>query len=187
VKDIEATFSSANVLLLLNYSPAVHLCGLCFSFIFSASDVLLLLPPDFTRRQPIKTRHAAVMGGGPPQSDRFARDPLTFRTATKADLDGITRVVQAGFPDDPGCNYKFPYRHEHPEDFWKWTRLEYEEYLDQPEKFSVNVVTAPVTQLDGTVIDEPIAIGVWDIAVETKSTGGGTISFPSIIKQFSHV
>jgi len=119
------------------------------------------------------------MGGGPDQPSLSARAPLTLRSATKADLDPITRVVQAGFPDDPGCNYKFPYRHEYPEDFWKWTRLEYEEYLDQPEKFAVNVVTAPVTAFGGVVFQEPIAIGVWDVAVETKSTGGGKRPFSS--------
>lgn len=99
-----------------------------------------------------------------------------MRPATKADLDAITEVARAGFPDDPGCNYKFPYRDEYPKDFWKWTRLEYEEYLNQPGKFAVLVVTTPVARADG-ISNDTIAIGVWDIAVETKSTGGG-ISLP---------
>jgi hypothetical protein len=83
----------------------------------------------------------------------------------------------AGFPDDPGCNYKFPYRNQYPDDFWYWTRLEYEEYLDQPAKFASLVVTAPVTRDDGDEVSHvPIAVGIWDIAVETKSIGGGTSS-----------
>ncbi|KAK7414081.1 hypothetical protein QQX98_007024 [Neonectria punicea] len=98
-------------------------------------------------------------------------DTLAIRPANKADLNAITWIIKHGFPDDPGCTYKFPYRDESPEDFWKWTRLEYEEYLDQPEKFATLVVTAPVTS-DGQVVHQPISVGVWDVAVETKSKGG---------------
>jgi len=100
-------------------------------------------------------------------------EPLAIRPATKADLDGITRVVEAGSQDDPSCHYKYPFRASYPDDFWKWTRLEYEEYLNQPEKYASLVVTAPVSGTDGKVDDKIIAIGVWDLAVETKSTGGG--------------
>lgn len=102
------------------------------------------------------------MGGGP------AETRLAMRPATKADLDAITEVLKAGFPDDPGCDYKFPKRDQYPDDFWKWTRREYESYLDQPEKFATFVVTAT----ENGLLDEPIAIGVWDIAVETKAKGG---------------
>ncbi|KAF4470351.1 gnat family [Fusarium albosuccineum] len=111
------------------------------------------------------------MGGGP-DSVPPVHEPLSIRWATKADLDAITWVVQYGFPDDPGCTYKFPRRDEFPEDFWKWTRLEYDEYLDQPEKFATLVVTAPVPSDTGAVVDRPISIGVWDVAPETKATGG---------------
>jgi hypothetical protein len=103
---------------------------------------------------------------------------LSLRPATKADLDAIASVVKAGFPDDPGCDYKFPYRNDFPDDFWKWTRLEYEEYLNQPEKFAVLVVTTPITNAEGAVIDTVIAIGVWDLAVLQKSKGGGSCSPP---------
>jgi len=108
------------------------------------------------------------MGGGPVEPRR----PLAMRQATKADLDAIVRIVKDGFPDDPGCDYKFPNRDQYPEDFEKWTRLEYGGYIDQPEKFASFVVTATENDL----VDEPIAIGVWDIAVGTKSKGGGTLA-----------
>jgi len=114
--------------------------------------------------------------------------PFALRPATKADLDAITGVVRAGFPDDPGCNYKFPYRDEFPDDFWKWTRLQYEEYLDQPEKFAVLVATTTPAEVaalkpdDGRRINENlkplvIALAVWDMAVQIKPTGGGNLSF----------
>ena len=103
-------------------------------------------------------------------------DNLTLRTATKADLDGLTRVAQAGFPDDPEWNYRFPHRKEFPEDNWKWTRREYEEYLDQPEKYAVLVVTLKAAvEIDGKVESKLAALAVWDISVLTESTGGGKV------------
>lgn len=97
---------------------------------------------------------------------------LILRKATKADLDDITRVAQAGFPDDPEFNYRFPHRDKWPEDSWKWTRREYEGYIEQPEKFAVLVVTASVAT-NGKAADRPIALAVWDLAVLTEPTGGG--------------
>ncbi|KAF2810817.1 acyl-CoA N-acyltransferase [Mytilinidion resinicola] len=96
---------------------------------------------------------------------------LTLRLATKADLDDITKVAQAGFPDDPEFDYRFPERKKYPEDNWKWTRQEYEEYIDQPEKFAVLVVTAPV-ESDGETANKPISLAVWDMSVLTNSKGG---------------
>jgi len=88
------------------------------------------------------------------------------------DLDSTGWIVKYGFPDGQGCDYKFPYRDGHPDGFLSWTRQECKEYLEQPEKFTFLVVTAPVVE-DDVVVHKPIALGVWDIATETKSTGGG--------------
>ncbi|KAI1111619.1 acyl-CoA N-acyltransferase [Nemania sp. NC0429] len=80
-------------------------------------------------------------------------------------------IVCAAFPDDPGCDYKFPYRDKHPHDFRKWTRIEYEEYIDQPDKFAVLLATAPVGS-GGVTIQQPIALAVWDITVRAAFKGG---------------
>ncbi|KAM0563147.1 hypothetical protein ACHAPJ_000861 [Fusarium lateritium] len=116
------------------------------------------------------------MGGGPitPASKDLSNEPLTLRQATKDDLDDITWIITNAYPDDPGCDYRFPYRNEYPSDFWKWTRVEYEEYLNQSEKFVNMVVTAPVLDHD-EVIHQPISIGVWDLAVRTDFAGGGAL------------
>lgn len=116
------------------------------------------------------------MGGGPYGP---ICGPLSVRTATKADLNAMTDIIWTGFPDDPGCNFKFPYRHKYEDDFRQWTRVEYEEYIEQPEKFAVHVVDAPFTGESGVSFSEPIAIGVWDTAVLTESTGGGKPSSSS--------
>ena len=103
---------------------------------------------------------------------------LSLRLATKTDLDGIVRVVQAAYPDDPDCTYKYPHHREYPDDFMKWTRVEYESYMGQPEKYAVLVVTASINDSEGRMIsNEPIALAVWDIAVEMKSRSGGSERF----------
>ncbi len=61
---------------------------------------------------------------------------LPLRPAT------LDTVAQQGFPDDPEFDYRFPFRHEFPEDNRKWIRKEYQEYLEQPEKYAVVIVTA---------------------------------------------
>jgi hypothetical protein len=106
------------------------------------------------------------------EDDLRCGEPLQIRPATSSDLDSIVWIVENGFPDDPGCDYKFPHRDQYPEDFRKWTRQEYKEYLEQPAKFAFLLVTSPVVE-DDVIIHKPIALGVWDIAPETKSTGGG--------------
>ena len=98
--------------------------------------------------------------------------PLSLRAATMADLDDITKVAQAGFPDDPEWNYRFPYREEYPKDNWKWTRREYEEYLAQPDKYAVILVTALVEK-EGQFMQKTAAIAVWDMSVLTQPASGG--------------
>jgi len=114
------------------------------------------------------------MGGEPIKTEPLVGEQLIMRPATKADLDSITWIVEGGFPDDPGCTYKFPYRTEFPGDFRKWTWIQYEEYLNQPEKYATLVTTAPVL-VDGgkRVIHKPVSLAVWDIAVKVESRGGG--------------
>jgi len=103
------------------------------------------------------------MGGGEFPPDKR----LTVRKATLADLDDITTVAQAGFPDDPEFNYRFPLRHEYPEDNRHWVRQEYREYLEQPDKYAVVVITAEDND------NRPVALSVWDLKVLTPHQGGG--------------
>lgn len=115
------------------------------------------------------------MGGGPINraSKALSGEPLILRRATKDDLDDITWIVRDGSPDDPGTDYRFPYRDKYPADFWKWTRVEYEEYFDRPDKLVVLVVTAPILD-DGQTIHQPVSVGVWDVAVTSDFIPGGT-------------
>lgn len=96
---------------------------------------------------------------------------LTLRTATLDDLEDIATIAQKGFPDDPEFNYRFPHRFECPEDNRRWILQEYREYLDQPDKYAVIIVTADDND------DKAIALSVWDLSISKAHKGGGK-NFP---------
>jgi len=100
-------------------------------------------------------------------------EPLQIRHATHDDLDDILWIVTDGYPDDPGCDYKYPQRNKYPEDFEKWTRKEYKDYLKRSRKFVFLVVTAPTSggAEESTPRHKPIALGIWDIAALADSKG----------------
>ncbi|KAL5598149.1 hypothetical protein FOBRF1_011942 [Fusarium oxysporum] len=87
--------------------------------------------------------------------ERTIDQELRMRQATIDDLDGITKLAIEAFPDDPERDYRFPYRHEYPEDQWKWTRVEYEGFLKQPESYEVLVIEAG---------QKLVALGIWDVS-----------------------
>lgn len=92
------------------------------------------------------------MGGGSSWPDGH----LTLRKATPEDLTAIVHAVEASYPDDPSCDYKFPYRNEYPEDFIFWLGQEFAVYLES-DKFAVMVMATPE--------DVPVAVAVWDLSV----------------------
>ncbi|KAK0642077.1 hypothetical protein B0T16DRAFT_335502 [Cercophora newfieldiana] len=71
------------------------------------------------------------------------RTGLAIRAATEADLEEITRVHVEGFTEEPQVHYCYPLRHQYPEDYWEWTKREYIDYLNQPEKYLVHVLVSP--------------------------------------------
>ena len=97
---------------------------------------------------------------------------LVLRTATVNHLDGILRVVKAGFPDDPEVKYRFPRRDQYPNDYLEWTCTEYKSYRAQPKKLAVPLIEAPDESDDEAVTT--VALAVWDIAVLTEPIAIGT-------------
>lgn len=110
------------------------------------------------------------MGGGLVHQ----QSAFTLRVATKDDLDELTRIHIEGFTEEPQVHYCYPSRFEYPEDHWKWTRGEYENFLNQPQKFVVYVLEAP-SESDGSTAIVPVGHAVWNLAVLTKATGMGKI------------
>jgi hypothetical protein len=96
---------------------------------------------------------------------------FTLRKANEEDLDIITQIVKVSFAREPEQNYRFPHRDKYPEDYRIWTRKEYQGYLEQPEKFVFHVVEASVKS-NVTVKRQPIALSVWDVAVNIASKVG---------------
>ena len=99
---------------------------------------------------------------------------FTLRTATKDDLDDITRIHVDGFTEEPATHYCCPFRDQYPEDYWKWTRKEYVDYLEQPEKYLVHVIEAPSAS-DGKVAAKPAGLAVWNLAVLIKANDPGAL------------
>lgn len=95
-------------------------------------------------------------------------DGFILRSATKDDLNDITRIHVEGFTEEPYDNYCFPYRDRYPEDYFKWTRFEYENYIEQPQKFLVHVLVGSAEWGD-----RPIGLAVWNLAVLTPGIGQG--------------
>jgi hypothetical protein len=91
--------------------------------------------------------------------DQTAHEELRLRKATSGDLDGIAQLAQEAFVDDPERDYRFPYRSKFPEDHAKWTRREYEAYMEEPEMYLILVIEATNGQKKMIV-----ALCVWDIS-----------------------
>lgn len=121
------------------------------------------------------------MGGGGEWPDRgpAGSSELSLRKANAADLDAIADIIQAGWPDDPSCDYRYPGRKKYPDEFWTWTRREYQSYLEAQDKYVVLVMTAPV--IEAIESEEgggrPVAVGVWDVCVQKDSPPGSSMNF----------
>lgn len=118
---------------------------------------------------------------------------FVLRDATKADLDGITRVHIEGFEGEPLVRYCYPLRHQFPQDFRHWTLKEYEEYLDQPQKYVVHVLQNPDdSNSNSDVAIRIVGVAVWNISVTTKSIegtcvcAGATITFCAMLLLRDH-
>lgn len=101
---------------------------------------------------------------------------FVMRDARKDDLDDVTRIHVEGFEVEPLDNYCYPLRDEFPEDYWKWTKKDYENYLDQPHKYKVHVLEGAHNNDAGDKV-KLMGLAVWDISVTTERSGAGTRTF----------
>jgi hypothetical protein len=113
-----------------------------------------------------------MLDGG--DSTRFQHG-FCLRPATESDLDDITRIHIEGFTEEPYEHYCYPWREEYPEDYWRWTREEYERYLKQPHKYVVHVLDA-ASEADGAVNIKPAGVAIWNIAVLAKALSPGILT-----------
>jgi GNAT superfamily N-acetyltransferase len=106
-----------------------------------------------------------------PSSPNAAR----IRAANKADLDDITQLALVGFPDDPEVDYRFPHRRQYLRDYRRGLRQEYENYLDQREKFVLYLAEVSVEAAGGVTEWKTAAVAVWDVAPMVKDKTPGTV------------
>jgi GNAT superfamily N-acetyltransferase len=96
---------------------------------------------------------------------------MAERRATCDDLEGLMNVVLSAMPQDPAWDYRFPYRHNYPEDERKYQTLFFKFMIDPSyEDFEVRVLEAP--RLDDPSTSMIVAFAVWDVTYINKRRHG---------------
>ena len=95
--------------------------------------------------------------------------------ATKDDLDDLTRIHRDGFIEEPQVHYCYPLRGEYPKDYWRWTREEYNIYLEHPYKYKAHVLEAP-DEFDGRIVMKPVGLAAWDLGAMVQTPNTGTLN-----------
>lgn len=92
------------------------------------------------------------------------------RLGLPADVDAITNVILQAMPLDPQWDYRFPWRHEFPEDHYKYTRMLFELFLDPAYDDWVVMVVEDSLEPGGD--PQIVAFGVWDVSFANKRIRG---------------
>lgn len=87
---------------------------------------------------------------------------MDLREATITDLDAITEIALAAFPLDPQWHYRFPRRHEFPEDTENYTKIGYKTFFDAPKETSY-VILATIPSLEDPTVTKPVAMAIWEM------------------------
>ncbi|KAF1986480.1 acyl-CoA N-acyltransferase [Aulographum hederae CBS 113979] len=95
---------------------------------------------------------------------------VTVRKASVEDLDAILDIGLAALPHDPQWHYRFPYRHEFPEDTRDFTRARYKEFLEDGEK-QWCVMVAESADAQHPRGAKPVAFAIWEIVNIRKHFG----------------
>ncbi len=85
----------------------------------------------------------------------------TIRSASLVDLDSMVEIGLAAMPLDPQWHYRFPYRHEYPEETRKFTRLRYKTFLEN-ENSQWQVMLAEALDVERLNRSKPVAFAIWE-------------------------
>jgi len=99
------------------------------------------------------------------EEETTSRAVLELRLAKSDDLDEITNIAIAAFETDPEWQYRFPYRHQYPEDHWACTREPYKQILEAGagEEGGSLVMHVVTLKTEGsTERARPIAVSIWE-------------------------
>lgn len=92
---------------------------------------------------------------------------MDLREATITDLDSITEIALAACSLDPQWHYRFPHRHEFPEDTENYTKIGYRAFFDAPKETSY-VILATLPSLEDPTVTKPVAIAVWETNLKSE-------------------
>ncbi|KAN0091697.1 hypothetical protein V8E51_017544 [Hyaloscypha variabilis] len=90
---------------------------------------------------------------------------LHLRDATLDDLEDLTRIAIAVIPQEAVVRYLYPKMDEYPDDVYKYTRLEMEQFIqDKIDKWKYKVMLCEKQNLNRKPHMETIAFSVWEIS-----------------------
>jgi hypothetical protein len=97
---------------------------------------------------------------------------MHIRPATLADVDQVTDVFIESMPDDPCWNYRFPYRHEYPQDHREFHRDLIRRFIS-PEyaDWAVMIVESSATPGEKSKV---ASFSVWNLSYVNKRIHGPT-------------
>lgn len=92
------------------------------------------------------------------------------RLGLPVDVEAIANVIINAMPLDPQWDYRFPYRHQYPEDHYNYTRMLFEYFLDPSYDDWLVMVVEDSLEPGGPT--EVVSFGVWDISYLNKRRYG---------------
>ncbi|KAL2153496.1 hypothetical protein VTH82DRAFT_4651 [Thermothelomyces myriococcoides] len=92
------------------------------------------------------------------------------RLGVPGDIEAVTHVIIKTMPLDPQWNYRFPYRQQHPEDHYKYTRMLFEYFLDPSYQDWLVMVVEDSLEPGGPC--EVVGFGVWDVSYINRRLHG---------------
>ena len=84
---------------------------------------------------------------------------IIVRPACEKDLDAITAVCIEGFPLDPQYDYRFRHRLQYPDDHLKYTRMAYDDMLQDEAHYKLMV--AEMVGIGDSDQSEIMSLSVW--------------------------
>ncbi|KAK4152151.1 hypothetical protein C8A00DRAFT_16515 [Chaetomidium leptoderma] len=92
------------------------------------------------------------------------------RLGVPVDVEAVTNVIINTMPLDPQWDYRFPQRHQYPEDHYKYTRMLFEYFLNPLYDDWLVMVVEDSLHSGGPA--EVVSFGVWDVSYLNKRRYG---------------
>jgi hypothetical protein len=90
---------------------------------------------------------------------------LHLRDATLDDLKDLTRIAIAVIPQEPVVRYLYPKMDEYPDNVYKYTRLEMEQFIQgKIDKWRYKIMLCEKQNLNHKPRMETIAFCVWEVS-----------------------